>query len=110
MREDLFEMGAKLEGDWSSDNRDLPTNSTKQRIKLPQQHQLHLAKERRRGKIVTIVSPFHLSKTDLQSLLKQLKKKLGTGGTLRENSLEFQGDIPEALKKQLEALHYRFKR
>ncbi|MEN8726521.1 MAG: translation initiation factor, partial [Sulfurovum sp.] len=42
-------------------------------------------------------------------LLKTLKKKLGTGGTVKDESLEFQGDIPELLRKYLEALGYRFK-
>ena len=58
---------------------------------------------------MTIVKPFHLEKSELQSLLKVLKKKLGTGGTVKEDTLEFQGDIPEQLRKQLEALEYRFK-
>jgi translation initiation factor 1 len=58
---------------------------------------------------VTIVKPFHLAKTELQTLLKRLKKKLGTGGTLKENALEFQGDIPDKLQSALEEMHYRFR-
>jgi len=111
MKKDLFEMGAKFEDDWVSDNKQkVRTRSTVVGIKTPEKHQLHLAKEKRRGKVVTIVKPFHLSKEDLQSLLKSLKKKLGTGGTVKEDTLEFQGDIPETLRSQLEALHYRFKK
>ena len=56
------------------------------------------------------MKPFHLDKATLQALLKTLKKKLGTGGTVKEDSLEFQGDIPELLRKHLEALGYRFKK
>jgi translation initiation factor 1 len=41
--------------------------------------------------------------------LKTLKKKLGTGGTVKDESLEFQGDIPALLRTHLEALGYRFK-
>ena len=58
---------------------------------------------------MTIVKPFYLDKTTLQALLKTLKKKLGTGGTVKDESLEFQGDIPDMLRKHLEALGYRFK-
>jgi translation initiation factor 1 len=108
-KKNLFEIGAKFEESWSADNKQKPSQKTNQTIKPPQKHQLHLAKEKRRGKVVTIVRPFHLAKADLQSLLKTLKKKLGTGGTIREDSLEFQGDIPETLRAQLETLHYRFK-
>ena len=109
MKENLFEMGADFGDDWSSNNKDKPVKSVSNETKVPQKHQLHFAKEKRRGKVVTIVKPFYLGKSDLQSLLKILKKKLGTGGTMKENMLEFQGDIPEQVRKQLEALGYRFK-
>lgn len=110
MKKNLFEMGTDFGDDWSSDNKNKTSQKTSTEIKTPQKHQLHFAKEKRRGKVVTIVKPFHLDKTALQALLKILKKKLGTGGTVKENSLEFQGDIPVLLRKHLEALEYRFKK
>jgi len=106
----LFEMGADFGDDWSSDNKQKPTKNVSTEIKEPNKHQLHFAKEKRRGKVVTIVKPFYLVKNDLQALVKTLKKKLGTGGTVKENSVEFQGDIPEQLRKHLEVLDYRFKK
>ena len=109
MKENLFEMGANFGDEWSSNNKDKPSKKTSTEIKPPEKHQLHFAKEKRRGKVVTIVKPFYLDKTAIQALLKTLKKKLGTGGTIKEDSLEFQGDIPELLRKYLEALGYRFK-
>jgi len=105
----LFEMGADFSDDWSSDNKDKPTKKTSSEIKAPDKHQLHFAKEKRRGKVVTIVKPFYLNKIDLQILLKTLKKKLGIGGTVKENTLEFQGDIPQKVRTHLEALAYKFK-
>ncbi len=110
MKENLFEMGAGFEDVWSSDNKDKPSKKVSTEIKTPEKHQLHFAKEKRRGKVVTIVKPFYLDKTALQALLKTLKKKLGTGGTVKEAGLEFQGDIPELLRKHLEMLGYRFKK
>ena len=113
MRENLFEMGADFGESWSADNKKKSTkapSSTCKGILPPEKHQLHFAKEKRRGKIVTIVKPFCLEKGALQSLLKTLKKKLGTGGTSKENLLEFQGDIPDLLRKHLEAMGYRFKK
>jgi translation initiation factor 1 len=109
MKQNLFEMGADFGDDWSSDNKEKPTKKVSTEMKEPNKHQLHFAKEKRRGKVVTIVKPFYLAKSDLQALVKTLKKKLGTGGTVKENSLEFQGDIPEQLRTHLEALGYRFK-
>ncbi len=110
MKENLFEIGAKFEDTWVSDNQQKPKAKPSTQIKPPQKHQLHLAKEKRRGKVVTIVKPFHLSTNDLKILLKTLKKKLGTGGTIRDDALEFQGDIHDTLRTQLEALTYKFKK
>ena len=108
-KKNLFEMGEGFDNGWSSNNKEKPTKHLSTEIKEPNKHQLHFAKEKRRGKVVTIVKPFYLTKSDLQALVKTLKKKLGTGGTVKENSLEFQGDISEQVRKHLEALNYRFK-
>ena len=97
-------MGADFGDDWSSNNKDKPSGKVSTEIKEPTKHQLHFAKEKRRGKVVTIVKPFCLEKKDLQALLKTLKKKLGCGGTIKEDSLEFQGDIPGPLRKHLETM------
>jgi len=105
----LFEMGADFNDEWTSDNKDKSSTKMTLEIKEPNKHQLHFAKEKRRGKVVTTVKPFYLTKGDLQSLLKALKKKLGTGGTVKENTLEFQGDIPDQVRKHLVLLDYRFK-
>lgn len=109
LMKNLFEMGADFNDEWTSDNKDKSSTEVTFQIKEPNKHQLHFAKEKRRGKVVTIVKPFYLTKSDLQSLLKSLKKKLGTGGTMKENTLEFQGDIPEQVRKYLVPLEYKFK-
>jgi len=106
---DVFEIGAHMNEGWSSDNKQKPNKSTSTEMKEPNKHQLHFAKEKRRGKVVTIVKPFYLRKSALQNLVKTLKKKLGTGGTVKENTLEFQGDIPEQVRKHLKSMGYRFK-
>jgi len=113
MKKNLFEMGADFGESWSSDNKKKSAetpSSTYGEILPPEKHQLHFAKEKRRGKIVTIVKPFCLERETFQSLLRTLKKKLGTGGTSKENWLEFQGDIPGLLRKHLETMGYRFKK
>jgi len=113
MKKNLFEMGADFSDAWSSDNKDKAPQKERtlcDEVLPPQKHQLHFAKEKRRGKVVTIVKPFCLDKSALQALLKNLKKKLGTGGTVKENSLEFQGELQTQLRTHLEALEYRFKR
>ncbi len=53
-KNNLFEIGAKFEDTWVSDNQQKPKAKISTQIKPPQKHQLHLAKEKRRGKVVTI--------------------------------------------------------
>jgi len=102
-------MGADFNDEWSSDNKEKAKKKVSTEVKEPAKHQLHFAKEKRRGKVVTIVKPFFLSANDLKALLKTLKKKLGTGGTVKDETLEFQGEVRENLKVQLEKLGYGFK-
>ena len=110
MKENLFEIGAKFNDDWHADNKPRKEKKQINEIKTPDQHQLHFTKEKRRGKTVTIVKPFYLEKKAFQELLKTLKKKLGTGGTVKENTLEFQGEVAESVQIHLEKLGYRFKK
>jgi translation initiation factor 1 len=109
MKKNLFEMGANFNDEWSSDNKEKAKKKVSTEVKEPEKHQLHFAKEKRRGKVVTIIKPFFLSANDLKALLKTLKKKLGTGGTVKDETLEFQGEVRENLKVQLEKIGYRFK-
>jgi translation initiation factor 1 len=105
----MFEMGTDFNDGWHADNKEKKRETCSKEIKAPEKHRLHFAKEKRRGKVVTIVKPFYLNEADLKKLLKQLKSKLGTGGTHKENTLEFQGELQEKLRTALEALGYRFK-
>ena len=104
-----FEIGADFdESSWDvvSEKR----KSLSCETMTPQKHQLVFHKEKRRGKVVTLVGPFSLEKEVQKTLLKTLKKKLGCGGTMNEDFLEFQGDIQPKLREQLENLEYRFKK
>ncbi len=102
-------MGTDFSDEWSSNNKEKPTKKISTEIRLPEKHQLHFAKEKRKGKVVTIVKPFFLFSDELKVLLKTVKKRLGTGGTVKEDSLEFQGEVEEKLRVELEKLKYRFK-
>ncbi|MDD3774369.1 MAG: translation initiation factor [Sulfurovaceae bacterium] len=109
MKKNLFEMGASWDNCWSSDNKTKEADAPKE-TKTPQQHKLHFAREKRNGKTVTIVKPFFLDESTAEALLKTLKKSLATGGTAKENTLEFQGEVTEKLKAQLIKLGYGMKK
>jgi len=102
-------IGANFDSDWSVVEDKTPKSKSSE-ILLAEKHFLHFAKEKRRGKVVTLVGEFHLQDKDAKEILKKLKKSLGTGGSYKDNFMEFQGDIPEKLKLALEKLNFRFKK
>lgn len=75
----------------------------------PSSHRLTLKKEKRRGKIVTLVGSFSLSEEDAQKTLSSLKKSLACGGTYKEGWMEFQGDISPKVKELLLKFGFLFK-
>jgi len=72
MKKQLFEIGAKFEDSWTN------------------KHNLTISKEKRRGKVVTIVK---------KSLLKTLK-----------SSIEIQGEVELKVKELLQKMEYKFKK
>jgi len=77
----------------------------------PQQQNLRIQASRsgRKGKTVTIITGFQSSAETLAKLLKQLKTQCGSGGTVKENSLEIQGDHRDKLLQLLIQLGYKAK-
>jgi translation initiation factor 1 len=56
----------------------------------------------RNGKGVTVITGVPLNESDLQVLGKQLKQRCGTGGTVKDGTIEIQGDQRATLKPELE--------
>ena len=55
----------------------------------------------RAGKGVTTVAGLPLSSTDIESLATRLKKRCGSGGTVREGVIEIQGDHRDVIVAEL---------
>ena len=64
----------------------------------------------RKGKGVTLISGLPVDAKGLQKLGKQLKRKCGAGGTVRDNVIEIQGEHRDLLVRDLQALGYNAKR
>lgn len=60
---------------------------------------------RRYGKVVTIIEGFDKS-VDLEDLAKILKKRVASGGTVKDGRIELQGDHREKVKEVLESMGY----
>lgn len=63
----------------------------------------------RKGKTVTVISGFQTKPETLQALVKQLKTQCGSGGTVKDNEIEIQGEHKQKLLEILIKLGYKAK-
>lgn len=63
----------------------------------------------RGGKAVTVVSGIPLAESALKVLCKQLKKRCGVGGSVKDDCIEIQGDQRSLLQAELEKQGYTVK-
>ena len=77
----------------------------------PQQQDIRIQATRsgRKGKTVTILTGFQHKPETLSKLLKKLKSQCGSGGTLKNNTLEIQGNHKQKLLETLTKLGYKAK-
>jgi translation initiation factor 1 len=66
--------------------------------------------EKRNGKPVTLVGRFQLDDAKKKEILKLLKKKLATGGTLNEDWIEIQGDKKDKIIEILTKDGWKFRK
>lgn len=64
----------------------------------------------RKGKGVTVITGLPLSGPELAALATTLKRRCGSGGTVRGDVIEIQGDHRDRLVEELESRGWRVKR
>ncbi|RIK34706.1 MAG: hypothetical protein DCC57_24135 [Chloroflexi bacterium] len=69
-----------------------------------------LERKGRGGKSVSVIKQVMSPPQGKQALLKLLKTRLGTGGTLKDDEIEIQGDHRDAIVAVLKELGYQAKR
>lgn len=76
-----------------------------------QKQPLHIItdKKGRNGKIATIIEGFTIDRDEVENIARQLKQKLGVGGSVRDREILIQGDHKETIKKFLNSLHFNTK-
>ena len=65
---------------------------------------IRLEKGGRRGKTVTVVFNLALTSDQLRDMLRDVQKACGTGGTVRPDGLEIQGDHRDRLEAHFKSL------
>ena len=99
---------------WSSGQGDLRKQPDQDRPakSLPPNEQtvyLHRDSKGRGGKTVTLVKKLILSEEDLKEIAKKLKQLCGSGGTVREDVIEIQGEHREKIAEALRKMGYNVK-
>ncbi len=99
---------------WSSEQGDLrgqPASVTGGKSLPPQQQTVYLHRESsgRGGKAVSLVKNLVLSENDLKALSKKLKQECGSGGTIKQGTIEIQGEHREKIASVLLRLGYKVK-
>lgn len=92
--------------DDSPDTETAPPAETK-----PQATPLTVVTDRkgRKGKTATIIEGLTIPEPQLQELAKELKQRLGTGGSIREGEILIQGDRRNDVTEILRNLGYKIK-
>jgi len=80
-------------------------------LNVPKDGTVRILRDRksRGGKTVTVVTGLGGSTDQLEKVLSELKRLCGTGGTLRGDVLEIQGDVRDRVQAELERRGYRVK-
>ncbi len=81
----------------------------KKEIRDRDKHFLVFRFEKRKGKPVTLVGEFYISKSESELLSKKVKSKLSRGGSLKDGWLQIQGDCKDEIKKILLEEGFKFK-
>lgn len=63
----------------------------------------------RGGKTVTVITGLPLNEAGVKTLATELKKRCGTGGTMKDGVIEIQGDHRELLLAELASRGYKAK-
>jgi translation initiation factor 1 len=64
----------------------------------------------RGGKCVNVISGLGMAPAELEALCTQLKKRCGTGGTVKEGTIEIQGEHRDTLVAELTKRGYTVKK
>ena len=66
--------------------------------------------KRKRGKVVTVIEGLTAADNDLHTLVTDLKNLCGSGGTIRGDLIEIQGNHQERITQRLQAMGFRIRR
>lgn len=100
----VFSTDNDFDPDQYKDNEQETLKPSEQRLEA------HYSSKGRAGKTVTVIKGFKGSEEDLSTLGKQLKKKCGVGGSVKDGEIIIQGDVRDKVMTYLKEKGYNVKR
>jgi translation initiation factor 1 len=70
-------------------------------LTLPRDQHVRVRREKRRGKAVTVIAGLDPAANDLAGLAKDFQRRLGAGGTVKDGTIELQGDHRDTVLDEL---------
>lgn len=90
---------------------DIPGEGSEETLKPEEQLlEAHYSSKGRAGKKVTVVKGFIGTQEDLNTLGKDLKKKCGVGGSVKDGEIIIQGEVRDKVMTYLRDLGFKVKR
>ncbi len=87
-----------------------PLPVSREPTKAPEKQIARVAVEKRKkGKVVTVIRDLSDANEQLEELLVKLKNAMGAGGTVKDSTIEVQGNHEARIRKLLAELKYRIK-
>ena len=88
------------------ESKEIASTELTQEMKKPL---LKIEKDKRRGKIATLITGYEDDSEEVRELAKLLKQRLAVGGSTRDGEILLQGDVRDKLREVLKELGYKVK-
>lgn len=107
-----MELTYSTDPDWCARCRHLPCRCARSQAPAasPARGPLKMRLEKRRGKPLVVLFELGMAAAQQKELLKEIQQLCGTGGCLKDGSLEIQGDHRERIEQLLAARGLKVKR
>lgn len=98
-----MELSYSTDPDWCSRCKHLPCQCKLASSRTTGHGKAKMRREKRRGKDMVVVFETRMSKPALQAILREIQKACGCGGTVKEDTIEIQGDHRDVVQRVLES-------
>lgn len=105
-----MELSYSTDPAWCSRCKHLPCRCSRAQVSGPPPKVLKMRLEKRRGKPMVVLFELGMAPAQQKELLKEIQQLCGTGGCVKDGTLEIQGDHRERIEALLAGRGIKVKR